>query len=382
MADIDVDRPPAARRARPSRRRIGLRAAVAIVSLVGADRQRDRPGPTYQGFAASVPHGDAGAGPGRRARRTSTARRRTSCCIGSDSRDGATPAELKALSHRRRRRQREHRHDDGAAHPGRRLARPPSSRSRATPGSTSPTTARASSTPPTATATPPARPRATARSRAESAGIRLLIRTITGLTGLHIDHYMQVEPARLLPHQQRHRRRARLPAQRAERQRPTPTPSARATPASTCPRAGRPSRAPRRWPSSGSATACPTATSTASSASSTSCRPRSRRSARPATLLNPFKLHSLLTAVSSSLLTDPALNLVSLASQFADLSRRQHHLRHHAQRRRRRRSTPTASRPRSCSWTPPRSRASSTGSIGKPADPALATAAAGRAVRA
>jgi hypothetical protein len=37
-------------------------------------------------------------------------------------------------------------------------------------------------------------------------------------------------------------------------------------------------------------------------------------------LLNPFELNSLLSAVSSSLVTDPALNLISLASQFADLS--------------------------------------------------------------
>jgi anionic cell wall polymer biosynthesis LytR-Cps2A-Psr (LCP) family protein len=38
------------------------------------------------------------------------------------------------------------------------------------------------------------------------------------------------------------------------------------------------------------------------------------------TLLNPFRLHSLLTAVSSSLLTDPGLDLLSLADQFVDLS--------------------------------------------------------------
>jgi LCP family protein required for cell wall assembly len=37
-------------------------------------------------------------------------------------------------------------------------------------------------------------------------------------------------------------------------------------------------------------------------------------------LLNPFKLHDLLGAVSSSLVTDPGLNLVSLASQFENLS--------------------------------------------------------------
>jgi hypothetical protein len=36
-------------------------------------------------------------------------------------------------------------------------------------------------------------------------------------------------------------------------------------------------------------------------------------------LLNPFKLHDLLTAVSSSLLTDPSLNLLSLARSFEEV---------------------------------------------------------------
>ncbi|MDT4939327.1 MAG: hypothetical protein QOG80_2998 [Pseudonocardiales bacterium] len=37
-------------------------------------------------------------------------------------------------------------------------------------------------------------------------------------------------------------------------------------------------------------------------------------------LLNPFKLHDLLNAVGSSLLTDPSLNLLSLGAQFALMS--------------------------------------------------------------
>jgi LCP family protein required for cell wall assembly len=37
-------------------------------------------------------------------------------------------------------------------------------------------------------------------------------------------------------------------------------------------------------------------------------------------LLNPFKLHDLLTAVGSSLLTDPTLNLLTLGQQFAEMS--------------------------------------------------------------
>jgi LCP family protein required for cell wall assembly len=45
-----------------------------------------------------------------------------------------------------------------------------------------------------------------------------------------------------------------------------------------------------------------------------------RKVASAGVLLNPFKLHSLLTAVSSSLLTDPSLNLLSLARSFELMS--------------------------------------------------------------
>ena len=45
-----------------------------------------------------------------------------------------------------------------------------------------------------------------------------------------------------------------------------------------------------------------------------------RKVASAGVLLNPFKLHDLLTAVSSSLLTDPSLNLLSLARSFELLS--------------------------------------------------------------
>lgn len=45
-----------------------------------------------------------------------------------------------------------------------------------------------------------------------------------------------------------------------------------------------------------------------------------RKVASSGILLNPFKLHALLTAVSSSLLTDPSLDLLSLARSFELLS--------------------------------------------------------------
>ena len=123
--------------------------------------------------------------------------------------------------------------------------------------------------------------------------------------------------------------------------------TAAATPASTCPRASRRSRARRRWRSCGSGTGCPTATSTGSSASSTSCPPPSARWRPPGVLLNPFKLHDLLHAVGSSLLTDPGLDLLSLARQFESDRQRQHHLPRPSRTTARSSSTRTASRRRS-----------------------------------
>src|ERR1700759_401283 len=83
-------------RVRPSRRRIMVRATVAVLSLLitlGSGIAWD----TYQGFAASVPHGDpvpplvAGA-------KDIDGSAQNILLIGSDSRNGATPAELAALS--------------------------------------------------------------------------------------------------------------------------------------------------------------------------------------------------------------------------------------------------------------------------------------------
>ena len=54
--------------------------------------------------------------------------------------------------------------------------------------------------------------------------------------------------------------------------------------------------------------------------SSTSWPPRSARSESAGVLLNPFKLHNLLNAVGSSLLTDPSLNLIKMGREFADMS--------------------------------------------------------------
>jgi LCP family protein required for cell wall assembly len=144
----------------------------------------------------------------------------------------------------------------------------------------------------------------------ESAGIRLLIRTISELTGLHIDHYAQVNllgfyrisnaiggvDVCLRQAQRDHYSGIDLPAGRSVikgsqalafvRQR-------HGLPGGDLDRIRRQqyflSAAFDKVLSGG-------------------------------VLLNPFKLHDLLSAVGSSLLTDPALNPIALARQFQELS--------------------------------------------------------------
>src|SRR6202012_661251 len=89
-------RPAGTASVRPSRRRLLVRAAVAAISLLitlGSGIAWD----TYQGFAASVPHGDP-VPPLAKGAKDIDGAAQNILLIGSDSRTGATPAELKALS--------------------------------------------------------------------------------------------------------------------------------------------------------------------------------------------------------------------------------------------------------------------------------------------
>src|SRR6201992_4031152 len=86
------------RRLRPPGGRVSLRRAAAGVSLfvlLGSAVAWD----SYQGFAASVPHGDPVPALPAGAKDIDGAAQNI-LLIGNDSRDGATPAELKALSTR------------------------------------------------------------------------------------------------------------------------------------------------------------------------------------------------------------------------------------------------------------------------------------------
>src|ERR1700729_1171185 len=100
----DTSRPPTKLRPsgarptklRPSGARVGLRLAVAVISLL-AIVGSGTAWAAYQGFAASVPHGDP-VPPLAPGAKDIDGAAQNILLIGSDSRDGATPAELKALS--------------------------------------------------------------------------------------------------------------------------------------------------------------------------------------------------------------------------------------------------------------------------------------------
>ena len=116
---------------------------------------------------------------------------------------------------------------------------------------------------------------------AQSAGILATIRTIHALTGLHIDHYMQVN---LLGFYRISEAIGGVTVcLNAAQNKTTETgDGAHGNSGIDLPKGVSVIKGRRRSRSCGSATACRTATSTASSASSTSSSPRSRRSRRAA----------------------------------------------------------------------------------------------------
>jgi LCP family protein required for cell wall assembly len=311
---VTADRPPA--RVRPSRRRILLRASVAAISLfitLGSAVAWD----AYQGFAASVPHGDpvpalaAGA-------KDIDGSAQNILLIGSDSRDGATPAELQALGTQ----------DDGGSEntDTTMVLHIPADGSRATLVSFPrdawvdiPDNGKGKLNAAYGDGYAAGKNKGYTEVQAESAGIRLLIETITGLTGLHIDHYMQVDllgfyrisnaiggvPVCLLHAENAQTDSDDFGSGYSGIDLPAGWSTIKGTQALAFVRQrhGLPNgdldRIKRQQYFLAAAV---------------------KKISSSGALLNPFEVHSLLTAVSSSLLTDPALDLVSLAGQFADLS--------------------------------------------------------------
>src|ERR1700733_11860882 len=181
-------RPAQIARARPSRRRLLVRASVAAVSLL-ITLASGIAWDTYQGFAASVPHGDPVPALAKGAKDIDGSAQNI-LLIGSDSRNGATPDELKALST----------NDDGGSvnTDTTMLLHVPADGSRATIISFPrdawvdiPDNGKGKLNAAYGDGYAAGKTRGDSELQAQSSGIRLLIRTITQLTGLYIDHYMQ-----------------------------------------------------------------------------------------------------------------------------------------------------------------------------------------------
>jgi LCP family protein required for cell wall assembly len=301
---------------RPSRRRIGLRLAVAIVStlaLFGSGIAWS----TYQGFAASVPHGDA-VPPLAAGAKDLDGAAQNILLIGSDSRDGATPAELAALSTGE---------DGGSVNTDTTmLLHIPANGSAASVISFPrdawvdiPDNGKGKLNSAYGDGYAAGKAKGYGETAAESAGIRLLIRTLTGLTGLYIDHYMQVN---LLGFYRISNVIGGVRVCLLNAQNPSTDSDDFGSGYSGI-------NLPAGWSTIKGTQALAFVRQRHGLPNGDLDRIRRqqyflaaafKQISSAGTLLNPFRLHSLLSAVSSSLLTDPSLNLISLAGQFADLS--------------------------------------------------------------
>jgi LCP family protein required for cell wall assembly len=304
------------RPARPSRRRVLLRTAVAGVSLVVV-LASGIAWSAYQGFAASVPHGDSvPALPAGATDLDGSAQ--NILLIGSDSRNGATADELKALSTAP---------DGGSVNTDTTmLLHVPSDASRATIISFPrdgwvdiPDNGKGKLNAAYGDGYAAGKNKGYTEIQAQSSGIRLLIRTISQLTGLHIDHYMQVD---LLGFYRISNAIGGVRVCLNQAQNAKTDADAYGSgysgidlPAGWSTIEGKQALAfvrQRHGLPNGDLDRIKRQQYFLSAAFS--------KISSAGTLLNPFELRDLLTAVSSSLLTDPDLDLLALADQFVDLS--------------------------------------------------------------
>ena len=287
--------------------RVGARivvAAVSLTTLIGSGLAWA----SYQNFTASIKHGDP-VPPLADGQRDPDGKDQNILLLGNDSRAGATPAELRALSTE----------DDGGSvnTDTMMVLHVPAGGGKATIISiprdswvSIPDNGKDKINAAYGDGYVAAKTAGKDETARESGGIRLLIRTIGAVTGLHIDHYVQVnllgfyrisnavggvDVCLLHPQQDRYSG-IDLPAGH------TVIEGSQAL-AFVRQRHGLPGgdldRIKRQQYFLSAAFG---------------------KMLSGGTLVNPFRLHALLHAVSSSLLTDPALNPMSLARQFQDLS--------------------------------------------------------------
>jgi LCP family protein required for cell wall assembly len=189
-AEATADRRPVPRRAAPPHGvRVAIRAVVALVSflvLIGSGIAWA----TYKDFTAHVPHGDP-VPPLAAGERDPDGGAQNILLIGNDTRAGATRAELKALHTG---------HDTTTANADTMIVlHVPASGGRPTLVSfprdswvTIPGHGKGKINSAYPDAYNAAKSAGRSETQAQSAGILLTIRAIHALTGLHIDHYMQV----------------------------------------------------------------------------------------------------------------------------------------------------------------------------------------------
>ncbi len=313
MFDLDL---PAGPRELPRRAQVGLRAVIAGFSLlliVGSGIAWV----TYKNFTASVQHGDPVP-----ALATGKAdvdgKDQNILLLGNDSRAGATPAELRALSTQ----------DDGGSvnTDTMMILHVPADGSRATVISIPrdswvdiPDNGKGKVNAAYGDGYAAAKNKGEGEIADESAGIRLLIRTLTQLTVLYIDHYVQVNllgfyrisnaiggvSVCLLHAQNASTDRDQFGSGYSGINLPAGWSTIEGTQALAFVRQ-------RHGLPNGDLDRVKRQQYFLSQAF--------HKIVSGGVLLNPLKLQKLLRAVSSSLLTDPALNMISLAQQFSDLS--------------------------------------------------------------
>ena len=255
----------------------------------------------FRNFTNSVPHGDAV--PSLAGATDLDGSAQNILLIGNDSRAGASKAELDALSHRARPADRQHRHDDDPARarrreavdhllPARLLGDHPGPRQGQAELGLQRRLQRGQEA--------PAQRAAGAERRDPADPVDAVRAHRAAHRPLHAG-----QPARLLPHQQRHRRRDGVPERRAE-------PEHRPRRLRQGLLGHRPAQG--RLGDQGHAGAGVRATAARPALGDLDRIQRQqyflgaafRKVTSAGVLLNPFKLHDLLHAVGSSLLTDPA----------------------------------------------------------------------------
>jgi LCP family protein required for cell wall assembly len=296
--------------------RVGARIAVAAISLltlVGSGLAWAG----YQNFTASIKHGDAVPALAN-GQRDIDGKDQNILLLGNDSRAGATPDELRALSTQ----------DDGGSvnTDTMMLLHIPAGGDEATIISfprdswvTIPDHGKDKINAAYGDGYAAAQNAGTDDTARESAGIGLLIRTIAGLTGLHIDHYVQVN---LLGFYRISSAIGGVDVCLLHAQNPTTDSDAsgRGYSGINLPAGHSVIRGSQALAFVRQRHGLPGGDLDRIKRQQYFLSAAFRKVLSGGTLLNPFKLHALLHAVSSSLLTDPALNLISLAHQLQNLS--------------------------------------------------------------